>query len=165
MPDIQYRQTLDFPRYEVLLDWLLTTDNVLDDKLALQSAVIVALGTDATADKTDVLPNIDDDDRRGWWGDLDAEEIWGGWPVGCKLWLLRRAKITGPGAVEGSTTARAENYVAEAMVPFIKNKIISTFSAQAARLGRERIDVDLKIYRGPDREIDLRYSDLWEEVS
>src|SRR3954463_3803729 len=104
--DIRYLQQLDFPAYAVQLDWLMTDQNLIADGYDLQSAVIVALGTDALAPPDEELPDPDATDRRGWWGDLDADELWGGWPVGCLLWLLSRAKITGPLARQGSTLAR-----------------------------------------------------------
>jgi hypothetical protein len=89
--DIRYLQQLDFPGYAVTLDWLMTPQNLIEDGFDLQTAVIIALGTDALADVSDELPDPDATDRRGWWGDMDADVIWGGWPVGCKLWLMSRA--------------------------------------------------------------------------
>src|SRR5262245_56514416 len=80
-------------------DWVfLQPPGVLDEDQELATLVMVALGTDALAGADDALPGLDETDRRGWWGDTDAEEIWDGWPVGSKLWLLQRAKITGVGA-------------------------------------------------------------------
>ena len=55
----------------------------------------------------DVLPQLtapgDEPDLRGWWGDTDAGTIWGGWPIGTRLWLLSRAKITDSAARQGAT--------------------------------------------------------------
>ena len=92
-------------------DWLQTPTNLLDETQQLASAVIVALNTDALADASDVLPDPRSSDRRGWWGDLDAQAIWNGWPIGSKLWLLTRAKIVDSGAREGATTVRVKNYI------------------------------------------------------
>jgi phage gp46-like protein len=39
------------------------------------NTVKLALLTDAIADPADILPDPDSNDRRGWWGDLDAETI------------------------------------------------------------------------------------------
>ena len=109
MPDVRLVQTPAFPLYDVLIDWNLLPDGTLDDTQALATAVIVALGTDALADVDEVLPDPDSSDRAGWWGDLDAQAVWGGWDIGCKLWLMRRAKIVGVEGWEGSTLVIESN--------------------------------------------------------
>ena len=92
-------------------DWLQNPDGSLDETEELVNIVKVALLTDALASPDDILPDPDATDRRGWWGDLDTETIWpGSWPIGCKCWLLSRAKITPAEASEGATLVRAEAY-------------------------------------------------------
>ena len=162
--DIRYLQQLDFPAYAVTLDWLMTDQNLLADGYDLQSAIIIALGTDALAPVSEPLPDPDATDRRGWWGDMDAQELWGGWPVGCLLWLLSRAKITGPAAQGGSTLARADGWTRDAMRPFITNKIASRIDVLAQKVDISRIDVGVTIYRGPDPAVELLYSELWDEL-
>lgn len=162
--DIRFLQQLDFPAYAVTLDWLLTDQNLLAEGYDLQSAVIVALGTDALAPPDEQLPDPDATDRRGWWGDIDADEIWGGWDVGCLLWLLQRAKITGPLAEAGSTVSRADGWTRDAMRPFIERRIASRIDVEADRVAIDRIDVGVIIYRGPEPAIELRYSELWDEL-
>lgn len=164
MSDIRYLQQLDFPAYAVSLNWLQDDMNLLADGFALQSAVIIALGTDALAPVSEDLPDPASTDRRGWWGDMDAEELWGGWPVGCLLWLLHRAKIVGATASQGSTVSRVDGWTRDAMRPFVDNKIASRIDVEALRTDIDRIDVGVTIYRGPDPAIELRYSDLWEEL-
>ena len=164
--DIRYLQLADkLPfKYAVELDWLLTDQNLIADGYDLQSAVIVALGTDALAGVSDELPDLDATDRRCWWGDMDAEDIWGGWPVGSKLWLLTRASITGPGSVNGSTLTRADGYTRDAMKPFVQNLIASQIDVVAEQIDMQRVDVGVVIYRGPQSAVALRYSDLWDEL-
>lgn len=162
--DIRYLQQLDFPAYAVTLDWLMTDQNLIADGLDLQTAVIIALGTDALAPASEELPDPDATDRRGWWGDMDADLIWEGWPVGCLLWLLSRAALTGPLAREGSTLSRADGWTRDAMRPFTQRLIASRIDVYSEQLGSDRIDVGVTIYRGPDAAIDLRYSDLWDEL-
>ena len=162
--DIRFLQQLDFPSYAVELDWLLSDQNLVVDGYDLQSAVIVALGTDALAPIDEELPDPDATDRRGWWGDMDADEIWGGWPVGCLLWLLHRAKIVGPGAKGGATVNRADGWTRDAMAPFVERRIASNIEVDAQQIGTDRIDIGVTIYRGQDRAIELRYSDLWDEL-
>ena len=149
-------------RYSI--DALLLGDGSLDSTQALATAVIVALGTNRLASPTDILPDPDSADRMGWWGDLDAEEIWGGWPIGTRLWLLARSKITGPEAREGATVTRVEQFIREALQPFLTIKAASRMSVQVARVDRERIDAAIKLYRGPELAVDLRFQVLWNEM-
>jgi phage gp46-like protein len=136
----------------------------MDDTQSLATAVIVALGTDRLANPGDRLPDPDDNNRRGWWGDADAEEIWDGWPIGTRLWLMRREKIVGSGAQQGSTTVRIENYIREAIQPFLDRRIGSQMEVVVTRVDRQRIDALVRIYRGRVLEIDLRYQILWSGI-
>jgi phage gp46-like protein len=168
--DVRFLQQLDFPSYAVQLDWLLSDQNLVADGYDLQSAVIVALGTDAMAPISEPLPDPDATDRRGWWGDMDAEEIWDGWPVGCLLWLLSRTKITGPGSEAGSTIAKADGWTREAMRPFTAHGITSRIDVLADqtlgdRSQLDRIDLSVVLYRGPDPVVELRYAELWDELA
>lgn len=165
MPDIRLVQnSAAFPRYSIPIDWLLLSDGTLDDTQALATAVIVALGTDALAAPDDILPNPDSTDRAGWWGDMDAAELFNGWPIGTRLWLLKRSKIVGPEDPEGATIGRVEQYIAEAIQPFVDMKIATAFDVQAARVDIQQIDALVTIYRGPKTAIELRFQVLWNEI-
>lgn len=164
MPDIRLVQNLYFPKYSVTSDWNLLGDGTLDDSQALATAIVVALGTDMLAGPDDILPDPNSTDRMGWWGDMDAQEIWGGWPIGSRLWLLKRSKITDGSALQGSTVAWVQSYIAEAIQPFITNRIGSRLQIEAWRAGIEQIDAAVRIYRGPLLEIDLRFQILWDEI-
>jgi phage gp46-like protein len=147
----------------VTMDWLLLDIGMLDERDELATAVRVALGSDALASADDILPDPDSTDRRGWWGDMDANEIWQGWEVGCRNWLLTRAKITDSNSFEGSTTERARQYTLSALQPFIDQRIASQVDVTATRTDTQEIDVSVTIYRGPEAEIDLRYQLAWQE--
>jgi phage gp46-like protein len=136
----------------------------LDETEELVNVVKVALLTCALANPNDVLPDPDSTDRKGWWGDLDAETIWDGWPIGAKIWLLRRAKITPMEAQEGATVTRAEQYCRAALRPMIDKRICSRIDVVATRGGIERIDVMVRVYRGPNMLIDLRFQNLWDGI-
>lgn len=163
--DVRFLQQLDFPAYAVELDWMMTDQRLIADGYDLQSAVIVALGTDALAPAGEELPDPDATDRRGWWGDMDADEIWGGWPVGCLLWLLQRVSITGAAARHGSTEARADGWTRAAMKPFTERLIASRIDVDTSQPWIDRIDVGVTIYRGPTPVVELRYSDLWDDLA
>ena len=164
VPDIRLKQTDIYPRYSVTLDWNLLDNGTLDDRYALATSVAIALGTNALADVSDQLPDPDSTDRQGWWGNMDAQDIWGAWDIGSKLWLLRRAAIEGPNAQRGATIARLNNYIKAALQPFVDNRICSTFTVESQRVSPQQIDTLIKIYRGPEPTIELMYSSLWEGV-
>jgi phage gp46-like protein len=163
VPDVRDVQDLRFPRYSVPIDWQLLPDGTLDDRQAIATAVVVALGTNALAGVDDILPDPDSTNREGWWGDMDAGIIWNGWPIGSKLWLLRRAKITPPDAFEGSTMVRVQQYIYDCIQPFVDRKIATSFQAWVTHVDKQRIDALIRIYRGPLQAIDLMYQILWDE--
>ena len=163
MPDIRVFQVSDLT--SVTLDWLLLPAGGLDDTEQLATAIIVAIGTDRRALPTDDLPNIGDDDRRGWWGDLNADTIWNGWPIGSRLWLLGRSKITGVAAKDGSTLNKVRAYLNEAIQPFIALGVASALTIDVVRRGRNEIDATVTLYRGPKTAIQLQFSDLWNGIA
>jgi len=148
----------------MMMDWLLLPNGTLDTSQELATAVSVALGTNGLAADGEVLPDPDSTDRQGWWGDYQAEEIWGGWPIGSRLWLLKRAKITDAPSSEGSTLQRARNYVVEALQPFVERNICTSFRVLAIRPDIDRIYVAVMMYRGPKDAIELRFQMLWDEI-
>jgi phage gp46-like protein len=145
------------------MDWLLQADGTLDESNELATAVTLALGTDALAGEEEILPDPDSDDRRGWWADYQAEEIWDGWPIGVKNWLLRRAKINDVPSFEGPTVERARIYTEQALQPFIDKQICSGMQVTAERVGLDRIYVSVIMFRGPKDDIALKFQILWGE--
>lgn len=161
--DVRLKQ--DFSIEGPTMDWFLRKDGRLDEREELATAVRVALGTDRLADASDILPDPDSTWRRGWWGDLEAQEIWNGWDIGTKNWLLTRTKITEAPSAEGSTLDRARQYTEDALQPLIDQRIASHIDVVATRTELHRIEVVATIYRGPLAEIDLRYQLLWEDMA
>jgi phage gp46-like protein len=162
--DIRLVTTNVFPAYSVVLDWQLLADGTLDDTMALQTAVAVALGTNALAGPDDDLPDPDSTDRQGWWGDLDAAAIWGAWPIGSKLWLLRRHAILPQGSKIGATQVWINTYITNALQPFVDNHICSAFEVANIRADKQRIDALIRMYRGPKPAIELKYQALWQGI-
>lgn len=143
------------------LDWWLRGNGGLDDSDAIGTAMVVALLTDGRADAADELPGLDDDDRRGWWGDTDAVAIHGGWPIGSRLWLLARSAIRSAGYRRGATLALVEQYAHEALYPLVEIGLGSSVTVSATRSGLNRIDLAATLYRDGRRPISLRFADLW----
>jgi len=150
---------------ETVADWLLLKNGLLDQRQELANYCKVALMTDKLSDADEIRPDPDSDDRHGWWGDLDAQPIWRGWQIGTKNWLLMRAKVADAYAWEGDTVYRAENYTREALQPLVDMKICSAIDVFAQRVGVERIDVRVIVYRGDIAEVDLLFQDLWKAMT
>jgi phage gp46-like protein len=166
MPDIRIVQNLNFPNVSVPLDWSLLPDGTLDDTHELETAVLVAIGTDALANPNDELPDPHSSDRRGWWGDLDAQEIWGAWPIGWRGWTLARSKITDSNYKLGSTVVRIQDMLHEALTPFVTNKIVSSFDLVVQRNpnNRQRIDAQVTLFRAASPPVSMQFQILWSEL-
>lgn len=152
-------------------DWLLNSEGLLDESEVLANVVKVALLTDRRASLQEILPDPDSDDRKGWWADFEAELVWDGWPIGCRNWLLARAKIIGAATSEGATVVRAEEYTRAALQPMIDKRMCSAIDVVAERVlvqgtspQAHRIDVHVTVFRGPRVEIELQFQDLWNEI-
>lgn len=137
-------------------DWLLAPPD-LDGSRQLVTAVAVALFTHRLARDDDPLPDPAGS-RRGWWADHEAAEIWDGWPIGSRLWLLSREKQT------EQTRQRAETYIREALDPFVERRIVSGYDLAVAWFAHERLGAEITLYRGGDR-IAVRFETLWDEVT
>jgi len=165
VPDVRLVQSGVFPyQTDVSVDWWLLGAGTLDETQALATAVIVALGTDRLATVTDILPDPDSSDRRGWWGDLDADVIWNGWPIGCRLWLLHREKITSAQAQQGSTLAKIKFMIQEALQPFIDIRLATAMLVDVERVDTQRINTLVRLYRGPKTAIELQFQILWQDI-
>jgi phage gp46-like protein len=162
MPDIRL-VTVSTPD-AVTFDWLQLPTGLIDETQELATAIIVALNSDAVADDSDVLPDPRDSNKRGWWGDLDAQKLWNGWPLGSKLWLLARAKIVDSAAREGATVARVEAYIRAAIRPFIDAGLCSSVTVDASQTTEKQISATITVYRGPKSAIRLQYQSLWSEL-
>jgi phage gp46-like protein len=162
--DIRTVQNTQFPKYSVTIDWALLPDGELDDSMALATAVVVALGTNALAGVDDRLPDPDSTDREGWWGDFDGDVIWNAWPIGTKLWLLRRSALEATEAKFGNTQSWAVNYIRDAIQPFVDQKIASRYQILSMRVSKQQLDCVVRIYRGPRAAIDLMYQMLWQGI-
>ena len=162
MPGIIISQIFT-PPFQVRLDWMFGTvpGDPQDHRLA--NLAIIALNTDRRANADDKLPQLGSDDRRGWWGDTDAKAIWGGWPIGARLWLLSRVAITDSNARVGATIERARRYIKEALDPIVAAKIATTYTTNLQQGGQDQIGGDLTIYRGPKSAIALQFADLWRD--
>lgn len=114
---------------ETLQADLVFADATLATADDLETAVMVALFTDARARDDDDVPG-DPADRRGWWGDALPMTIMGrdltGDRFGSRLWLLERAKQI------PETLVLARQYAREALQVFIDVGIAASIEVEAS---------------------------------
>ena len=150
MPDIRTKWVAD----ALFGDWMIA-DGALDSGNDLATAVILSLFTDRRADDDDRLP--DGLDRRGWWGDGEADEG----PMGSRLWLLSREKTT------PETRRRAETYAREALQWLVDDGAADSVRVVAAYAPGvpTRLDIEVTIIRGGAPVLNERFADFWREVA
>lgn len=136
---------------------LILKGRAFDETHELVTAIAVALFTHRTAEADDRLPH-DASDRRGWWADYDAGEIWGGWPIGSRLWLLSREKQT------EETRTRAEGYIREALEPFRERRIVADYTIAVDWFAPERLGAEIVLYRNGRPSVAVRFESLWAEI-
>jgi phage gp46-like protein len=136
--------------------WLLK-GNVLDITRELPTALAVALFTDRLARADDRLP-VTGSSRRGWWGDMDAEVLFSGWPIGSRLWLLSREKQT------TETRNRAYEYIKEAIDPLVSLGVMSSYDLVVDWFAFERLGAEITCY-GSFGSIAVRFESLWTELT
>jgi len=104
--------------------------NYVNGDLALEqglySAVLISLFTDARAADDDILPNILDDNRRGWWGDL-VNPLVKNDKIGSRLWLLERSKTL------PEVLVQAKEYIKESLQWLVEDGLASKIEVETER--------------------------------
>ena len=135
---------------EMFADWQkglgeLTTGN------DLQTAILDSLFTDRLARADD---DYEDSDRRGWWGDSDADT-----QLGSRLWLLRREKLTTNVAI------RAEEYAKEALDWLKGDGVVSDISCTTQIVMPNRLNLIIR-YLPPDGDWqESAFFWIWEQIN
>lgn len=126
----------------------------------LETAVLIALMTDARADPDELR---DGDVNRGWAGDtfdLDADA--GEAPIGSKLWLLMRSTVD-----DFETPRRAEAFALEALQPLIDQGAVAAVTATAeADPARNRLTLAVTLTdRAGTTLVAKKFRLLWSELN
>ncbi|MGC6028796.1 phage GP46 family protein [Enterobacter kobei] len=129
-------------------DWVVVSGD-LQQGNDLQTAIYISLFTDRLARDDDP---IDGTDRRGWWADTGEE-----YPIGSRLWLLRRQKLT------VQVAGKAEDYCREALQWLLDDKVVSTVSVQS-RIAYPRTLLLGIAWQEPGKAMQsVKYSWVWEQ--
>lgn len=132
-------------------------DEDLESDDGLETAVIISLFTDRRARDDDELPDPNNLDKRGWWGDLVAEVEDD--QIGSRLWLLERSK-TMPDIL-----VKAKEYAEEALQWMILDNAAMKIEVEAERQGTEgndRLALLVKIHQTSGNVTALKFNTKWE---
>jgi len=122
----------------------------------LSTAVMISLFTDARADDSDPYDN---NDRKGWWGDLVSEVD--GDNIGSKLYLLDRSKIT------DETTVNAKQYIIDALQWMIEDEVAESVEVDTwifGSKGNERLGTKIQIFKKEGNDEVFTFDDLWSNT-
>lgn len=114
----------------------------------LRTSILISLFSDARATDDDQLPT-QDDDRRGWVGNVFSEV-----PIGSRLWLLDRSVLT------DEVIRRAKDYVIEALHWMIEKNIVECIEVEAERLGTFGAVLNVALTRNKKT---IRYELTWNQ--
>ncbi|CFV26491.1 GP46 family protein [Yersinia enterocolitica] len=131
----------------LLGDWQTGGGGLLDGD-DLETAILISLFTDRLARSDDA---IDGDDRRGWWGDTGSE-----YPIGSRLWLLRREKLTTKVAL------KAEDYANEALAWLVDDGVVTAISTNAQIVFPNRINLIINHQQPAKAQASVKFSWVWE---
>ena len=116
----------------------------------LETAVIISLFSDRRAKPDDPLPDSNNSDRRGWWGDLASPDVEGD-QIGSRLWLLERSKTL------DFVLVQAKEYAQEALQWLIEDGVAARVVAETERQndpGEDRLALKVEIHK-PDGSVIL----------
>lgn len=127
-------------------------------ELGLETAVMMSLFTDRRASDDDTLPDPNNPDKRGWWGDqitdYDNEQI------GSRLWLLERSKTT------SEVISLARFYIEEALQWMLEDGVAAAVNVTTERQNREdgtaTLAAKIEILQSDGGVTVLKYDDLWK---
>ena len=129
----------------------------LESDEGLETAVIISLFTDRRAKDDDILPDPDNPDLRGWWGDL-VSGIEGD-QVGTRLWLLNREKT------EENVLTRAKQYIEEALAWLLEENVAAKIVVNAERqgiVGTDRLALGVEIHKEDGNKKTFNFELQWD---
>lgn len=136
---------------------LVFENNDLNTEQGLETAVIISLFTDRRANDDDILPEVNSDDKRGWWADQTSniEED----QIGSRLWLLNRAKTTEENIV------RCKQFVRESLQWMIDDGVVIKMTVDVERQGdpgNDRLAFAVDLFKQDGSKVSLRFDNKWE---
>lgn len=129
----------------------------LESDNGLETAVIISLFTDRRAKVDDILPDPNNLDRRGWWGDLASPDVEGD-QIGSRLWLLNREKTL------ESVLVRAKEYAEESLQWFLEDGAAKKIEVETERQGtpgNDRLAIGGRIFKPDGTVFPFNFEAQW----
>ncbi|MGM3216735.1 phage GP46 family protein [Pseudomonas sp. PhalM4] len=120
----------------------------------MRRAVTISLFTWRRAGADDPL---DDDDRKGWWG--DSVPTVSGDLIGSRLWLLQRRTIT------ADTLKDAKEYAEEALRWMTDDQLVTSVTVTVERQGNDRVNMLVRLTEANGETVDLAFEDTWSLIN
>jgi len=114
----------------------------------LETAILISLFTDRVAREDD---EYDGDNRRGWWGDQDQD-----YPIGSRLWLLNRQKLT------LSVANKAQDFAAEALKWLTDDGVVASITPVTQIVYPNRLNLFITYQKSGQNAVSKRYFWVWE---
>jgi len=130
-------------------DWVVAQGDLAtgDD---LQTAIFISLFSDRQARPDD---DFEGDDRRGWWGDTGSD-----YPIGSRIWLLRRQKLT------IAVANKAIDYAVEALQWLIDDGVIASLSVNSQIVYPSRLTLEITYQKPGQTSNTVNYFWVWEKM-
>jgi len=130
-------------------DWVVAQGDLAtgDD---LQTAIFISLFSDRQARADD---DFEGDDRRGWWGDTGSD-----YPIGSRIWLLRRQKLT------LAVANKAIDYAVEALQWLIDDGVIASLSVNSQIVYPSRLTLEITYQKPGQTSNTVNYFWVWEKM-
>lgn len=128
---------------------------------ALDTAVTLALFTDARMPDAHPLAYLVTGDPRGWWGDgVDVRADLGETQLGSLLWVLKRAPLTPDIAMW------ARNLALAALAPLQGQAAVVRIDATAVIAGRNTLVLTVTLYgRDGSKVYDRKFDLIWQQLT
>lgn len=120
----------------------------------LRRAVTISLFTWRRAGADDQL---DDADRKGWWG--DSVPTVPGDLIGSRLWLLQRRTIT------PDTLRDAQEYAEEALRWMTEDQIVTAVTVTVERQDINRVNLQVRLTVSNGETLQLAFEDTWSLIN
>lgn len=133
-------------------DWQLSGAALLSGS-DLQTAVLLSVFTDRTANPDDTIPD-GSGDPRGWWGD-QGQAV----PLGSRLWLLDRAKQN------DDTLQKAHDYLTECLKWLIDDGVAARVDVLVEWARKSMLGANIVVRRTDGTTESVAFAWAWNGIS
>ncbi len=126
-------------------------------ELGLETAAMMSIFTEQRAEAGDELPDQNNSDLRGWWGDQISDYTDD--KIGSKLWLLQRSKTI------KDILVKAKTYIENCLQWMIDDEVIAGLEVTTERIERQDgtslLAASISLKQSDGELVVLKFKDLW----